>query len=68
MNRAEAEHILDAYVLLSTTNMEAASDSLRNVILDAMTTVRYWPYITTPNKYTLSDSVTVGDLLGGDAV
>ena len=37
MNRSQAENILDAYVLLSTTSSKAASDSLREVILDAMT-------------------------------
>ena len=47
MNREQAENILDAYVLLSTTKNKAASDSLREVILDAMTEYRYsgitWP-------------------------
>ena len=34
MNRTQAEHILDAYVLLNTTS---AKEALREVILDAMT-------------------------------
>lgn len=52
MNREQAENILDAYVLLSTTSNKAASDSLREVILDAMTEYRSkpttWPSITIP--------------------
>lgn len=43
MNREQAENVLDAYVLLSTTNAKAASDSLREVILDAMMTTTYYP-------------------------
>ena len=43
MNRKQAENILDAYVLLSTTNAKAASDSLREVILDAMVEYRTYP-------------------------
>lgn len=43
MNRKQAENILDAYVLLSTTNAKAASDSLREVILDAMTGYQSFP-------------------------
>lgn len=43
MNRKQAENILDAYVLLSTTNAKAASDSLREVILDAMTSYQSFP-------------------------
>lgn len=43
MNREQAENILDAYVLLSETKMEKASDSLREVILDAMTEWRSYP-------------------------
>ena len=40
MNREQAENILDAYVLLSANKNKAASDSLREVILDAMTEYR----------------------------
>ncbi len=40
MNRKQAENILDAFVLLSTTNAKAASDALREVILDAMTSYK----------------------------
>lgn len=43
MNRRQAENILDAYVLLSTTNAKAASDSLREVILDSMVEYRTYP-------------------------
>lgn len=48
MTRTQAENILEAYV-----NMEkreghsAAKESLREVILDAMTTTISYPYITT---------------------
>lgn len=52
MNRKQAENILDAYVLLSTTNAKAASDSLREVILDAMTTT-YYPLMTQPIRPTM---------------
>lgn len=53
MNREQAENILDAYVLLSMTNNEAASDSLREVILDAMTETRYYPLLTQPIRPTM---------------
>lgn len=48
MNREQAENILDAYVLLSTTSNKAASDSLREVILDAMTEYRTSGITVTP--------------------
>jgi len=51
MNREQASNILDAYVLLSTTNTKAASDSLREVIIDAMTETRSYP-ITITQPYT----------------
>lgn len=54
MNRKQAENILDAYVLLSTTS-KAASDSLREVILDAMTEYRVTTSSTTwPNTYSIT--------------
>ena len=43
MNRKQAENILSAYVLLSTTNEKEVSDSLREVILDAMTSYQNYP-------------------------
>ena len=52
MNKEQAENILDAYVLLSTTNEKAASDSLREVILDVMTTT-YYPPMTLPIRPTM---------------
>lgn len=52
MNRKQAENILDAFVLLSTTNAKAASDSLREVILDAMTNVTYYPLTISSPKVT----------------
>lgn len=51
MNREQAGNILDAYVLLSTTKTKAASDALREVILDAMTEYRYYP-LTISRPYT----------------
>ena len=53
MNRTQAENILDAYVLLHTTGARAASDSLKEVILDAMTSTTYYPITVgnpTPSK------------------
>lgn len=51
MNRQQAEHILDAYVLMSASKMKESSDALREVILDAMTEYRVksnYPSITYP--------------------
>jgi len=56
MNRNQAENILDAYVLLYETNAVKATDALREVILDAMTSVRYYP-ITYPNITTSPSTV-----------
>ena len=53
MNREQASNVLDAYVLLSTTNAKAASDSLREVILDAMTTTYYPISISQPRMPTV---------------
>lgn len=53
MNREQASNVLDAYVLLSTTNAKAASDSLREVILDAMTTTYYPISISQPHMPTV---------------
>lgn len=50
MNSEQASNVLDAYVLLSTTNAKAASDSLREVILDAMTTT-YYPISISQEPY-----------------
>ncbi len=52
MNRKQAENILDTYVLLSTTDMEAASSSLREVIIDAMITASYYPLTISSPKVT----------------
>ncbi len=67
MNRKQAENILDAYTLLSTTSAKAASDSLREVILDAMSETRYYPYVTyQPSRnWSWSDGVKVAELGGG---
>ena len=40
MNREQAGNILDAYVLLYETNAVKATDALREVILDAMTSFK----------------------------
>lgn len=66
MNRKQAENILNAYTLLSMTNNEAASDSLREVILDAMTETRYATSITYPNgrDWSWSDGVKTVELGG----
>ena len=57
MNREQAEHILDAYVRTrSRVSDKDASDALREVILDAMTSykVTTTPRITWPRVYPLS--------------
>ena len=50
MNREQAGNILDAYVLLCETEFDAACDSLREVILDAMTSFKA-SGITTSNPW-----------------
>ena len=67
MNREQAEHILDAYLstcyavdadgIYPETDSKKARDSLREVILDAMTEYRSkptttWPGITIPTDCT----------------
>ena len=52
MNREQAGHLLDAYERLTRSYDDAAALSLREVILDAMTETRYYPYTTWP-KYPL---------------
>ena len=55
MNRQQAKHILDAYTRIRAQEVDKdAADSLREVILDAMTEYKYtntWPGygITVPN-------------------
>lgn len=48
MTRTEAEHLLDAYVLMGVQSMPKAKEALRAVILDAMTSTTYYP-ITVEN-------------------
>ena len=43
MNRIQAEHILDAYLLEKNNKNEQASDALKQVILDVMTNIQYYP-------------------------
>lgn len=43
MTRTEAEHLLDAYVLMGVQSMPKAKEALRAVILDAMTSTTYYP-------------------------
>ena len=47
MNRKQAENILDAYVDMEKVKNYDARDALREVIIDAMTETRYYPYVTT---------------------
>ena len=51
MNREQAASILDAYVLESCGRNEKCAGALREVILDAMTSVRYYPVYTSGLKY-----------------
>ena len=54
MNRQQAEHILDAYVRMRMRESDKdASDALRELILDAMTETRYYPFVTYPNRPTM---------------
>ena len=49
MNREQAENILAAYVVAVQDGIgDEARDALHDVILDAMTSVRYYPYINYP--------------------
>lgn len=43
MTRTEAEHLLDAYVLMGVQSMPKAKEALKEVILDAMTSTTYYP-------------------------
>lgn len=61
MNREQAEHILDGYMLIfGNPNMEDADHALREIILDAMTSSNYrtigyvstYPSITMPANLT----------------
>ena len=64
MNREQAEHILDAYLSMYCAvkadgmhpdkDMAEASESLREVILDAMSNYKVTPSITWPNTYPLT--------------
>lgn len=58
MNRQQAEHILDAYTDMHREcgSEDACVESLREVILDAMTSYRVTttPSITWPNTYPLT--------------
>ena len=57
MNRQQAEHILDAYTDMHREcgSEDACVESLREVILDAMTSYRVTtPNITWPNTYPLT--------------
>ena len=51
MNREQAGHLLDAYVRMMMRNPDEATEALREVILDAMTSYRVQavPSITVPN-------------------
>ena len=51
MNREQAGHLLDAYVRMMMRNPDEATDALREVILDAMTSYRVQsvPSVTVPN-------------------
>lgn len=46
MNREQAEHLLNAYVKAKDKD---AKDTLKTVILDEMTNIRYYPYY--PYRY-----------------
>ena len=67
MNRNHAEHILDAYVETKKLGKkyEAAANSLREVIVDAMTEYRTFPYYytTSGTGITVSNSPKTSDPL-----
>ena len=56
MNREQAESILDAYVenaRSKSVNGKKAAESLREVIISAMTETRYYPLMTQPIRPTM---------------
>jgi len=56
MNREQAENILDAYVenaRSKSVNGKKAAESLREVIIGAMTETRYYPLMTQPIRPTM---------------
>lgn len=56
MNREQAENILDAYVESArsrSVNGRKAAESLREVILSAMTDTRYYPITVRPTMPTV---------------
>ena len=62
MNRKQAENVLDAYVRMRMRESDKeASDSLRDVILDAMTDIRVYP-ITVPQTQQRWDNPIVKPL------
>ena len=53
MNREQAEHLLDANVLMGVQGTPKAKNALKEVILDAMTSTTYYPITIgcpTPSK------------------
>ncbi len=55
MNREQAGHLLDAYVRMMMRDPDEATDALREVILDAMTSYRATtPGITLQGAYPLT--------------
>ncbi len=56
MNRQQAENILDAYIAMSYATdgvkTKRAMESMREVILDAMTTTVYTPITVQPGTVT----------------
>ena len=54
MNRKQAENVLDAYVENArsrSVNGRKAAESLREVILNAMTDTRYYPITINPTDF-----------------
>ena len=54
MNREQAENVLDAYVenaRSKSVNGKKAAESLREVILSAMTETRYYPLTINPGNF-----------------
>lgn len=49
MNREQAEHLLDAYVLMGVQGTPKAKNALKEIILDAMASKNYYT-ITMPSK------------------
>lgn len=55
MNKEQAGHLLDAYTRMMMRDPDEATDALREVILDAMTSYQVaTPSITWPNTYPLT--------------